>query len=196
MTRNILLVIFASLAFTARGDQSTTPTPTLGIDRAITIAMDQTKGDKDVLFVKSAILTNQADWGLVWVVEFEIVQPQFHSHGQAPTGAFDRAFIDKNGGIQMNASQLMHALESLITPWDLQVCVTMDGRTNSAYVAQYKPGAAHYLQTAFPVPGKKGYCSSPYCVSASYTNTHFLPGGEIIRCVYTELPFVIPESSP
>ncbi len=91
--------------------------------------------------MKSAVLTKQADWGLVWVVEFEVAQPHFHSYGQAPTGIFDRDFIDKNGGIQMNASQLMHALESLITPWVLQVCVNMGGRTNTAYVAQYKPGA-------------------------------------------------------
>ena len=168
--RHTLFLISAIVAFTAQSDEPKTSAPKIDIDQAIALA--GVKPNPKVLYCRSAVLTSEPDRGLVWIVEYEIEQP---SPPPADTLKLSR----------------------LVT-WVYRVRIDMNGKDNGGYLAaNYKANAPHNLSTGIPIPGKKGFCSTPYGngAAASYIDVRGAQPGEIVQCPYTGLPLVVPQPS-
>lgn len=104
-------------------------------------------------------------WGLLWVFDFDTI-PATQKTGDSYTRQ--------------------------ITDWTREARINPERRPNIQYVSRYRKNVPHDLPVGIPVPGKRGYCTSPHAAFATMVDTRFFASGTIMRCPYTGLPFLVP----
>ena len=108
---------------------------------------------------------DEPGWGVLWVFDFDTI-PATQKTGDH----FTRQ----------------------ITDWTREARISPERRPNTQYVSRYREDGPHDLPLGIPVPGKRGYCTSPHAAFANMMDVRFFASGTIMRCSYTGLPFLVP----